>query len=156
MEIWLPNDILSREELNEYSQNDWHPAANVINWLHDRFPDSFSSLGNGNSPTNTLRFILQAIIEEGYVKGLAEDLTEKYTTRTTGKSCGATSVFSYQTIMLIFSVEKNENFYLLRYLKFHAGDVEMKFQGRNSSTGILTLGHRFSFAEVMTNDSFSQ
>ena len=66
----------------------------------------------GGEPVVALRDILEGLVNEGYVKGLKENLVGEYTTRLTCKTCGSCSVsHTKDTIAAFGTPDGQTNFF---------------------------------------------
>ena len=79
---------MQNDEKGPYDHN---VVAVVVEWMEKRFPGLIPPLGYGGDTAVALYYILQIIIQEGYVTGLEEDLCGTYRSQVTCKTCGARS-----------------------------------------------------------------
>jgi hypothetical protein len=134
-------------QIGEQEPYDLNVAAVVVEMMEKRFPGLNPPLGYGGDTAVALYYILQIIIQEGYVTGLEEDLGGTYRSQVTCKTCGTRSDWVDDDIMVTFWVDKGEDFDLLYYLT--EGKFEDKHMADNS-TRFLTAHHLFNFTERLS------
>jgi len=114
----------------------------IENWFHQVYP---GFPGQGGLETHALHFILTKIIEEGYLKGLEEDLFGKYYTRATCKTCSFEDVKNLNEIMATVYLFITEEAEIFRYLERHAAEGKEFELQKNLDNRTVYLSIRLLF-----------